>query len=177
MKRISAAVRNKARKIKLLLVDVDGVLTDGRIIFDSRGTETKEFDVRDGLGIVLLKRSGIEVGFVTSRSSAIVSQRARELGVALVRQGVATKLDAYREIKAASGLRDAEIACAGDDLMDLGILRRCGLAIAVADASGEVLKAADYVTRAGGGRGAVREIAELLLKAQGKWRQVVASYL
>ena len=169
MKRISSNVRVKAKKIQLLLLDVDGVLTDGRIIIDERGMETKQFHVRDGQGIALLLRSGIEVGFITSRSSASVRHRAKELGVRLVRQGVQNKLKAYNEIKRTHGLKDAQIAYVGDDLVDLPILRQTGLAVCVPDSSPEVLTNVDLITVARGGRGAVRETADLLLRAQGKW--------
>lgn len=166
MKLIPAALRNKARKIKLLLLDVDGVLTDGGIYIDDRGVETKRFDVRDGQGIVLLRRAGIEVGFITGRSSNIVRLRARELGVKIIHQGVQKKLDAYKRVKRNSGLTDEFIAYVGDDIADIPILRQTGLAIAVRDAWRETKPHADYVTSARGGRGAVREIAELLLGAR-----------
>ena len=123
MKRIPVAVRRKAKKIKLLLLDVDGVLTDGRIIIDDRGVETKQFHVRDGQGISLLLRSGVDVGFMTARSSKVVSRRAKELGVRIVRQGVQNKLDAYHAIRANAGLSDDQIAYMGDDVIDL-----CGAA-------------------------------------------------
>ena len=176
MKRISPGVRSKAKKIALLLLDVDGVLTDGRIIIDDRGVETKQFHVRDGQGIALLLRSGIEVGIVTSRSSRAVRHRARELGISLVRQGVRDKLATYRDIKRRWALRDSQIAYVGDDVVDLPILRQAGLAISVADGWSGLGSAVDYVTEQQGGVGAVREIAELLLKAQGKWTATIAAY-
>lgn len=172
MKQIPAAVRRKAKKIKLVLLDVDGVLTDGRIILDDRGVETKQFHVRDGQGIALLLRSGIEVGFVTSRSSKAVTRRARELGVRLVRQGVGDKLGAYQAIKSARGLNDDEIAYMGDDLVDLQTLRQAGFAVAVHDGWAGLKAAVDYVTALPGGHGAVREVAELLLRAQGQWAKL-----
>ncbi|HEY7217856.1 MAG TPA: HAD hydrolase family protein [Candidatus Binatia bacterium] len=169
MNRISSGVRAKAKRIQLLLLDVDGVLTDGRIIIDERGIETKQFDVRDGQGIALLLQSGIEVGFITSRVSASVRYRARELGVKLVRQGVKNKLQAYDEIKRRRGLKDIHIAYIGDDIVDLPILRRAGLSLCVPDSAPELMPNVDLVTAARGGMGAVRETAELLLHAQGKW--------
>ena len=169
MKSISALVRRKAAKIKLLLLDVDGVLTDGRIIIDDRGVETKQFHVRDGQGIALLKRAGIEIGFITGRSSAVVRHRAKDLGVGLVYQGVANKLACYAEIKRRQNLKDEQIAYVGDDLIDLPVLLRAGLAFSVADGWPGLSSSVDYVTAAAGGQGAVREVAELLLKAQGKW--------
>lgn len=169
MKRISTAVRNKARAIKLLLLDVDGVLTDGRIILDDRGVESKHFDVRDGQGIVLLMRAGIEVGLITARNSKAVRYRAKELGLRIVRQGIQNKATAYGEIRRQSGLADTQIAYIGDDIGDVEILRRVGLAVSVKDGWEEIFRSVDYVTERPGGRGAVREVAELLLRAQNKW--------
>jgi 3-deoxy-D-manno-octulosonate 8-phosphate phosphatase (KDO 8-P phosphatase) len=174
VKSIPASVRKKAAKIRLLLLDVDGVLTDGRIIIDDRGVETKQFHVRDGQGIALLKRAGIDIGFVTGRSSAVVRHRAKDLGVKLVFQGVAKKLDCYQEIKRRQGLEDEAIAYMGDDLIDLPVLAKAGLAITVADGWPQLSSSVDYITNAGGGQGAVREVAELLLKAQGKWSRLTA---
>lgn len=169
MKRISTAVRNKARAIKLLLLDVDGVLTDGRIILDDRGVESKHFDVRDGQGIVLLMRAGIEVGLISARNSKAVRYRAKELGLRIVRQGIQNKATTYGEIRRQLGLADTEIAYIGDDIGDVEILRRVGLAVTVKDGWEEIFRSVDYVTERPGGRGAVREVAELLLKAQNKW--------
>ena len=174
MKAIPALVRRKAAKIKLLLLDVDGVLTDGRIIIDDRGVETKQFHVRDGQGIASLKWAGIEIGFITGRSSAVVRHRAKDLGVGLVYQGVANKLTCYEEIKRRQGLKDEQIAYVGDDMIDLPVLLRAGLAFSVADGWPGLASAVDYVTTAAGGQGAVREVAELLLKAQGKWPKLTS---
>lgn len=176
MKRISSGVRSKAKQIVLLLLDVDGVLTDGRIILDDRGVETKHFHVRDGQGIALLLRAGIQVGIISSRSSQSVRHRAKELGIALVRQGVRNKLAAYDAIKRRHALKDHQIAYMGDDIIDLTILRRVGLAVSVADGWPDLRSTVDYVTWARGGEGAVREIAELLLKAQGKWAIALAQF-
>ena len=172
MKPISLRVRAKAKKIQLLLLDVDGVLTDGRIIIDDRGVETKQFHVRDGQGISLLLRAGIDVGFITARSSRSVRRRAQELGVRLVRQAVKNKLQTYNEIKRSRRFADAQIAYMGDDLVDLPVLRQAGLSICVADSWPELISRIDMVTAALGGRGAVREVADFLLKAQGKWSSV-----
>jgi len=169
VKRLTVLVRRKARKIKLLLLDIDGVLTDGRIIIDDRGVESKEFHVRDGQGIALLMRSGVDVGFITGRSSNVVRHRARDLGVTLVHQGVADKLACYAAIKRRRNLTDDQIAYVGDDLIDRAILSQVGLGMTVADGWSELHAVVDYVTEARGGKGAVREVAELLLKAQGKW--------
>ena len=177
MKVISAALRKKARKVKLLLLDVDGVLTDGGIYIDNRGVETKRFDVRDGQGITLLQRAGIEVGFITGRFSNIVRVRARELGVKIVYQRVEKKLEVYQRVKQRSGLKDDSIAYVGDDIADVPILRQTGLAIVVRDAWPGVKQHADYVTRADGGRGAVREVVGLLLMAQDSWKKLTKSQL
>jgi 3-deoxy-D-manno-octulosonate 8-phosphate phosphatase (KDO 8-P phosphatase) len=176
VQRITAAVRKKAGRIKLLLLDVDGVLTDGRIVVDHRGRETKSFDVRDGQGIRLLQRAGIQVGIVSGRSSAAVNHRAKELGIKLVCQGADDKLVVYDNIKRTRGLSDREIAYVGDDLVDLPLLKRVGLAITVNDCWAGLKPACNYVTQAAGGRGAVREVTELLLKAQSKWRTISRSY-
>ncbi len=177
MRRITAAIRKKARGIKLLLLDVDGVLTDGRIVVDYRGRETKSFDVRDGQGIRLLERAGIEVGIISGRSSPAVNHRARDLGIKIVYQGIDDKVAAYEEIKRSSGLSDGAVAYIGDDLADLPLLRRVGLSIAVADGWSALESECDCVTGAAGGRGAVREVAEFLLKAQSKWQIIARSYL
>lgn len=176
MQRITAAVRKKAGRIKLLLLDVDGVLTDGRIVVDYRGREIKSFDVRDGQGIRLLQRAGIQVGIVSGRFSAAVKHRAKELGIKLVCQCADDKLVAYEKIKRATGLSDLEVAYVGDDLVDLPLLGRVGLAITVNDCWAELKPACNYVTQAGGGRGAIREVVELLLRAQHKWRNATRQY-
>jgi 3-deoxy-D-manno-octulosonate 8-phosphate phosphatase (KDO 8-P phosphatase) len=175
VKRVSLSVQARAKKIKLLLLDVDGVLTDGGIYFDDRGVESKRFDVRDGQGIALLQRAGVQVGFVTGRSSNVVRYRARELGVTVVYQGVAHKVGVYEEIKRKTGLKDTQIAYMGDDIGDLPVLRRAGLAITVRDSWPGLKPTADYITRADGGRGAVREVAELLLRTRGAWAKLTGA--
>jgi 3-deoxy-D-manno-octulosonate 8-phosphate phosphatase (KDO 8-P phosphatase) len=172
VKLISLKLRNKAKRINLLLLDVDGVLTDGGIFIDDHGYETKRFDVRDGQGIVLLRRVGVEVGFISGRSSGVVGHRAKELGVRMVYQNVQSKAEIYNRIKQKSRLKDAQIAYVGDDVPDLPILRKVGLAMTVRDASPAVKGAVHYVTEARGGRGAVREISELLLTAQRRWKDL-----
>jgi len=173
VKIIPAALRRKAANIRLLLLDVDGVLTDGRIIVDDRGVESKHFHVRDGQGIALLKRSGIEVGFITGRSSKVVQHRAKELRVSLLFQGVQDKLQIYEQIKQKTRLTNQQIAYVGDDIIDLPVLRSVGLAVMVGDGSADLKPVADYVTASNGGLGAVREVAELLLKAQDKWADLL----
>lgn len=167
----------KARNVKLLILDVDGVLTDGRIVIDDRGVETKCFDVRDGHGIKLLKRADIDVAIITGRESEVVSHRARELGIDSVYQNIHDKLEVYEAILDEKELRDGDVGFVGDDIVDLPVLRRAGFAAVVADGVEELKPYADYVSRNRGGRGAVREISELILKAQGKWSQLMERYL
>ncbi len=169
-------VMEKARKIKLLLMDVDGVMTDGGIIIDSQGVESKQFNVRDGHGIKLLMRAGVEVGIITSRESPVVALRAKELGIKILHQRALIKLEAFDKILQELKVEEEEVAYLGDDLVDLPILRRVGMAVAVADAVSEVIDQADYVTTSPGGRGAVRELAEMILKAQDAWGRVTERY-
>jgi len=176
VKRISASTRKKAQRIKLLLLDVDGVLTDGGIVIDRQGQEIKRFDVRDGHEIRLLMRAGLQVGFVTGRFSKAVSHRAEDLGVRIVYQKADNKLEVYEKIKNGTGLRDQEIAYVGDDLVDFPLLRRVGLAFAVRDGSKGMKEMVDYVTEKEGGRGAVRKIIELLIRSQGRWKAVTERY-
>ena len=159
-------MRERLAAVRLLLLDVDGVLTDGRIMLDHRGNEWKAFDVKDGQGIKSLQNAGVEVGIITSRSSPVVAHRASELGIDILYQGAASKLEAYREILRTLGLTDEQVAYVGDDLVDLPLLQRVGFSAAVADAVAEVVACVDYVAERPGGRGAVREICELLLKAR-----------
>ncbi|MBI2230235.1 MAG: HAD-IIIA family hydrolase [Deltaproteobacteria bacterium] len=159
-------MRKKVQEIKLLLLDVDGVLTDGGIYIDDRGVESKRFDVRDGQGITLLKRAGIKVGVISGRSSGAVRRRAAELGVKLLYQGVRDKSETYERIKTRTGLKDEQIAYMGDDIMDIPILRAVGWAITVPNGWPGVRPVVDYVTQAKGGRGAVREISELIISTQ-----------
>ncbi len=155
--------------IRLLVLDVDGVMTDGRIYLDGRGEEIKVFDVKDGYGLSRLMRAGVEVAIITGRSSPAVARRAEELGINEVHQGVADKGALLDEILRKRGLDQAEVCCVGDDLPDLPLLNRAGLAVAVADAAAEVRAAATLITKSKGGRGAVREVCELILSAGGLW--------
>ena len=164
------------RKIKLLLSDVDGVLTDGGIIIDDHGLETKRFNVKDGYGIKLLQRAGIEVALLTGRTSKVVSHRAAELDITNVVQGAKDKKAAYRTLREQTGYADEEIAYVGDDIVDIPILRRVGVAIAVEDAVDEVKAIADYVTSCSGGQGAIREVAEVILKTQSHWDRLMKRY-
>lgn len=162
--------------IKLLLLDVDGILTDGRIIYGSGGQEFKAFDVKDGHGLKLLQRAGIAVGIITGRESDVVARRAEELEIEYLYQGAKDKLIPYREILQRSGLNDDQVAYAGDDLVDLPILSRVGFSATVADALDEVKERVDYVSRRPGGRGAVREICDLLLRSGALWDKVTSRY-
>lgn len=169
-------MRERLLPIRLLLLDVDGVMTDGRITFDDHGVETKSFDVKDGHGIKLLQRAGIQVGIITGRQSRVVEVRARELGIEILFQGVRDKLVPYRELLDSLSLQDQQIAYVGDDVVDLPILRRVGFAATVADAVADVKPLVHYVTVRPGGRGAVREICDLILKETGCWPGVTARY-
>ena len=169
----------RARRVELILMDVDGVLTDGRILLipDGGGVqEVKMFDVQDGVGITFAHRVGLRTGVLTGRISASVLARARELGMEIVEQGSHNKLESYSKIKAATNLEDAAIAYIGDDYQDLPVLRRAGLAVAPANAQEEVKQACHLVTERAGGRGAVREALDFILRAQGKWDQIMTRY-
>jgi len=169
-------MEERLKKIRLLLLDVDGVMTDGRIIFDSNGVESKFFNVKDGHGIKMLQRAGIEVGIISGRESKVVANRATELGIERVFQKATDKLSPYLRILADTGFSDDEAAFIGDDLIDIPVLKRVGFAAAPADAVAEVLPYAHFVTRNPGGWGAVREISDMLLRAQGKWDELTARY-
>jgi len=161
-------------RVELLLLDVDGVLTDGGVTLGDVGQESKTFHIRDGLGLRLWQRAGFRAGFVTGRSSRAVEQRAAELGIAILRQGVTDKVAAVAGILSECGLSWEQTAFVGDDLPDLPVVRRCGLGVAVADACAELQAAATIVTSRPGGRGAVREVVERLLAARGAWQAAVA---
>ncbi len=171
-----AGAAEKAARVTLLLLDVDGVLTDGGIVYDDSGREIKRFHVRDGHGIKMLQRAGVEVGIITGRNSGVVALRAKELGIALVRQGAMDKVAAWREIVALRGLPPEATAYVGDDIVDVPLMKSVGFAAAPADAEPYVREAADYVAARPGGHGAVREIAEFLLRSGGRWESVTARY-
>lgn len=166
-----------ARRIRLLLFDVDGVLTDGTIVLHHDGTESKTFHIRDGAGIVWAQRAGLKVGLLSARLSEATSRRAAQLGIALVVQGANDKLAAYNQIARDAGLPDDEIAYMGDDLQDLPVLRRAGFSAAPADAAPDVRRCVDWVSSRPGGQGAVRELIEHVLQLQGVWPDAVAEYL
>ena len=160
-------LKNKLRGIKLLILDVDGVLTDGKLIYNSDGIELKAFDVKDGYGLVRLKQSGVKLGIITAKSSSIVETRAKDLGIDALYQDVSNKLTAYTDIKEKYDLTDDAIAYIGDDVPDLGVLKQTGVPIAVHDAVEPVKNTAVYITKKCGGNGAVREVVELIMQAKG----------
>lgn len=169
-------MKDRLAKIRLLLLDVDGILTDGRIIYDHDGVESKMFDVKDGHGLKLIQRAGIRVGIITGRSSEVVALRARELGIDIVYQGAKEKMVPYREILEKLGLEDDEVAYMGDDLVDLPVLSRVGFSATVADAVEDIKPYVHYVAQKRGGRSAVREVCDLLLKESGRWPEVTRRY-
>lgn len=166
----------RAKQVQLLLLDVDGVLTDGSLVYSSDGVEAKCFNTQDGLGLRLLQDSGVAVGIITARTSPMVERRARELGIAHLFQGHADKLAAYESILKQTGLRPPQTAYMGDDLMDLPILNRVGLAAAPANAVVEVLQRVHYTTERSGGFGAVREVCDLILESQGNLERMRARF-
>ncbi len=169
-------MNEKLKNIQLLLLDVDGVMTDGGIIYDANGLETKQFNVKDGHGIKMLQRHGIEVGIITGRTSVVVDFRAKELGIELVYQGALKKLVSYNDIKEKTGLQDFQIAYMGDDVIDVPVLRRVGFSAAPKDALPEVSSLVDYISCYGGGKGAVREVCDLILKGRGFWDEIANRY-
>ena len=172
----AADLDRRLARVQLLLLDVDGVLTDGGVTWSNDGIEQKTFHIRDGLGLRLWQRAGCRAGIVTGRSSRVVQLRAEELGIGIVRQGVEDKLAAAAAILAECGLAWEQTAFVGDDLPDLPVVARCGLGVAVADACAELRAAATLVTRLPGGRGAVREVIERMLAARGGWEPIVGRY-
>ncbi len=172
----AAEIDSRISRVRLVVLDVDGVLTDGRVVYGDYGDELKFFDISDGMGIGLLRDAGIPCVFVTARSSKVNDRRARELKVAKVFQGAPDKLKVFAKVLRKFKVNAEEICCIGDDLADVPMLRRAGFAVAVQNAVAEVKGAAHYVTAKNGGRGAVREIADKILKTQGKWAAVTDKY-
>lgn len=173
---IPPAVTAAAKKIKLLLLDVDGVLTDGRLYYGNSGEEMKAFNIQDGLGIKLLQKGGVQVGIITGRISKLLQRRADELGIDLLIQGREDKLTALNELLQNIHIDMDEIAFMGDDLPDLAVMRRVGLGITPANGCSTNAKQADWQTNNGGGQGAVREVAEMILNAQDKLQTILADY-
>jgi len=176
MRKRKADPKKAAGKIKLLILDVDGVLTDGSIILDSEDNEIKAFHVRDGHGIKMLTKAGIQVAIITGRHSKVVERRAHELGITEVYQRCHIKTVAYEHLLEKIGISDAETAYVGDDVVDIPLFKKVGLSVAVSDASEYVKKEAMLITKNRGGRGAVREVCELILKASGKWEEIIDEY-
>jgi len=172
---IDLRVQEKAKSIRMIMMDVDGVLTDGRVLYAAEGVEIKAFFVRDGLGLRLAQRAGLLTAILTGRVSGAVARRAKELGISEIHQGIPNKVETYEMLLRRHGLTDETVAYVGDDLNDLPLLTRAGLSAAPADAADEVKAKVAYVTARGGGRGAVREVIDLILKAQGRWERAMES--
>jgi 3-deoxy-D-manno-octulosonate 8-phosphate phosphatase (KDO 8-P phosphatase) len=166
----------KAKKIKMLLLDVDGVLTDGRIIYDSKGRDLKLFDVHDGLGVYLLRKAGIKTILITAKGSKAIRPRARDMRVEEVFEDIYPKTAVLAKILNKYKVNTDELCFVGDDLVDLCLMKKVGLAVAVFNAAPEIKEASHYITFKRGGRGAVREVAELILKTQGRWDEVSRNY-
>jgi 3-deoxy-D-manno-octulosonate 8-phosphate phosphatase (KDO 8-P phosphatase) len=173
----SDEVESRAARVRLLLLDCDGVLTDGRITPVEVGEELKSFHTRDGHGLVMLHRAGLRSGIISGRKSRLVELRAADLGVPFVRQGALNKVEAFESLLSEAGVEPSQAAYVGDDVVDIPLMRRCVLAVAVADATQDTRAAAHYVTRLPGGFGAVREVCELILKTQGRWDELMKRYL
>ena len=171
------SIQAKAARIRLLLFDVDGVLTDGAVMMHADGSESKGFHIRDGAAIVWAQRVGLTVGLLSARSSGATAHRAAQLAVRIVEQGVKSKLTTYERIVRDARLEDTAVAYMGDDLLDLPVLARVGLSAAPADAAQEVRDRVDWISAAGGGRGAARELIELVLRAQQRWDDVLRQYV
>jgi 3-deoxy-D-manno-octulosonate 8-phosphate phosphatase (KDO 8-P phosphatase) len=171
------SIERRASRIKLLLMDCDGVLTDGRLWLTENGEEQKSFNTKDGLGLALLHRAGLKSGIISGRKSIAVERRAQELGIEFLRQGDEQKIAAFEEVLRLAGVNEEEVAFVGDDLSDIPLMQRSELSVAVADAVEEARALAHYVTRAEGGRGAVREVVEIILKSQGRWNDLIEGYL
>lgn len=169
---LTTEILEKIKKVKHIIFDVDGVLTDGSIIYSDSGEEIKVFNVTDGLGIKLCQKAGIEVTIITARNSKVVKVRADNLGITSLYQGNLNKMDAYEDLKEKTGFSDEDFAYIGDDIIDLPVLNRVGFTAAPATAQDEILEKVDFVSTKGGGRGAVREFCEVILKTQQKWEQV-----
>ncbi len=166
----------RIKKLKMIIFDVDGVLTDGSIIYTEDGKEIKVFDVKDGHGVKLLMRASIDVAIISGRYSRATEIRAKELGLKYVYQNAKNKLEAYEDLLAKTGFKDEEVGYVGDDLIDIPVMKRVGWAVAVADSSSHVIPYAHYVTENKGGKGACREVCELILQVKNLWHDVTARY-
>jgi 3-deoxy-D-manno-octulosonate 8-phosphate phosphatase (KDO 8-P phosphatase) len=170
-------VRARAARVRLILLDVDGVLTDGKVQIHGDGSESKSFDIKDGIALVWARRVGLTVGILSARASASTTHRAAQLGITLVHQGVSSKIDTYDQLVGDLCVDDQQVVYMGDDVVDLAVLERVGLSAAPADAVDEVRSRVHWVSRRRGGDGAVRELVELILRAQDRWDEVIASYI
>lgn len=169
-------IQDRIKKIRLLILDIDAVLTDGRIVYDGRGNELKFFDVQDGFGLVLLKRVGIDTIIITAKRSKAVSRRARDFKTKAIYQNCFDKLKVFKEILKKFKYQPEEICFMGDDLIDIPVLKRVGFAVSVPNAVSETKEIVHYITKRHGGRGAVREICDLIIKTQGKWDETISRY-
>jgi 3-deoxy-D-manno-octulosonate 8-phosphate phosphatase (KDO 8-P phosphatase) len=174
---LQAELKRRILPIRMMIFDVDGVLTDGRVIYMDDGSEIKEFDVQDGHGIKLLQRAGIEVALISGRACRAVEHRALGLGITKVYLGSKAKIEPYEQILADTGLKEHETGFMGDDLVDIPVMRRAGFAVAVPNGVPHIFPYAHYITRAVGGRGAAREVCEMILQVQGLWESVMEHYL
>ncbi|MBN1365458.1 MAG: HAD-IIIA family hydrolase [Syntrophaceae bacterium] len=169
-------IKDKLKKIKLLILDVDGVMTDGRIIMDDKGHEIKNFNVRDGHGLKILQRYGIKVAIITGRQSKVTEYRAKDLDIEDVYQSAFNKKDIFEKILKKHKLSASETAFIGDDIVDAPVLKKVGFSAVVSDAHDVVKKQADYITNKKGGQGAIREVCEMILQAQDKWKEIAVKY-
>jgi len=169
-------IKKRISPLRIMIFDVDGVLTDGRIVYTDNGSEIKEFDVQDGHGIKLLQRAGLDVALISGRACRAVEHRAQGLGISRVYQSAKIKIESYDRLLADTGLREFETGYMGDDLIDIPVMRRAGFSVAVPNASPHIFPYAHYITRAFGGHGAAREICEMILQVQGLWKGVTERY-
>ena len=173
---MNKSLKDKFKRVKLLVLDVDGILTDGRIIVNDQGRETKNFDVQDGFGIVLFQRAGFKVAIISARASEAVKARTTDLKISKVYLNARNKLKTYRQLAKSVGIDDLDVCFMGDDLPDLGVAQTVGMVCTVPTAREEIQKEADYITTRAAGHGAVREVIELILQAKGIWESVVKEY-
>jgi 3-deoxy-D-manno-octulosonate 8-phosphate phosphatase (KDO 8-P phosphatase) len=174
---VQSSIEQRAARIRLVLFDVDGVLTDGRVLLHADGSESKQFHIRDGIIMVWAQRMGLTIGLLSARNSPTTAERAAQLGITLVHQGVASKIEAYDRIARDAAVHDDEVAYMGDDIVDIAVLARVGLAAAPADAVPEVRERVHWIAPSVGGAGAARELLELILRAQGRWDAIVRSFV
>ena len=174
---MSEELKKRILEVRMMIFDVDGVLTSGKVIYMDDGSEIKEFDAQDGHGIKMLQRAGVEVALISGRACKAVEHRARDLGIARLYQGFKVKTEPYGRLLAETGLKASQTGYMGDDLIDIPILRRAGFSVAVPNGVDHIFPFAHYVTRAGGGRGAAREVCEMILQVQGHWEKSMERYL